>query len=138
MENQSPLETFKVAELKRIWEKWKTVSVRQPKKSNLTLPVISNAHHSGNPISESSDVHAQMVDDQAIMHKGALGEESGEQALDVPQGDKNGGQHDCQTSDMAFIILHVWNLNKCPEIVFVTLVSPRREESTCAVDQMTS
>ena len=36
-----------------------------------------------------------------MMHKGALREESGEQALDVPQGDENGGQHDSQTSDVA-------------------------------------
>ena len=43
-----------------------------------------------------------MVDgDQEMMHKGALGEESGEQALDIPQGDKNGGQCDCQTSNTA-------------------------------------
>ena len=42
-----------------------------------------------------------MDGDQETMHKGALGEESGKQALDVPQGDKNGGRHDCQTSDMA-------------------------------------
>ena len=118
--------------MKRIQEKWKNVSVRWPKKLNLALPVISNTHHSGNPISESSDVHAQMVDDQEMMHKGALGEESGEYALDVPQGDKNGGQHDCQTNDMAFIISHVWNLNKCPEIGFVILVSPHGEESTKA------
>ena len=34
------------------------------------------------------------------MHKGALEEESGEQALDVPQGDENGGRHDCQTSNI--------------------------------------
>ena len=75
---------------------------------------------------------------RVLMHKGALGEESGEHALDIPQGDKNGGQHDCQTSDMAFIISCVWNLNKCPKIGFVMLVSPRREESTCTIDQMTS
>ena len=36
------------------------------------------------------------------------------------------------------ITSHVWNLNKRPEIGFATLVSPRGEESTCAVDQMTS
>ena len=96
------LSNFKVAELKSIWEKWKTVSVRWPNKLNLAPPVISDTHRSDNPISESSDVHAWTVDDQEMMHW-----ESGEQALDIPQGDKNGGQYDCQTSDVAFIISHV-------------------------------
>ena len=105
MENHSylwKLSNFEVVEMKRIWEKRKNVSVRRPKKSNLAPLVISDAHRSGNPISEGSDAHARTVDsDQETMHKGALGEESGEQALDVPQGDKNGGRHDCQTSDVA-------------------------------------
>ena len=69
------LSNSKVAELKRIWEKWKTVSVRQLKNLNLTPPVISDTHHLGNLISKSSDVHAQTVDDQEMMHW-----ESGEQA----------------------------------------------------------
>ena len=64
--------------------------------------MISDAHRSGNPISESSDAHARTVGgDQEMMHKGALGEESSEQALDIPQGDENGGRRDCQTSDVA-------------------------------------
>jgi hypothetical protein len=95
------LSNFEVVEMKRIWEKRKNVSVRRPKKSNLAPLVISDAHRSGNPISESSDAHARTVDgDQEMMHKGALGEESGEQALDVPQGEENGGRHDCQTSNV--------------------------------------
>lgn len=110
MENYShlwKLSNFKVAEMKRIWEKQKNVSVRKPKKSNLTPLIISDAHHSSNPISESSDAHAQTVDcDQEMMHKGALGEESGEQALDIPRSDENGGRHDCQTSDMTAVISH--------------------------------
>ena len=47
-------------------------------------------------------MHAWTVDhDQEMTHKGALEDESGEQALDIPRGDENGGQHDCQTSNMA-------------------------------------
>src|SRR6266852_167287 len=34
------------------------------------------------------------------------------------------------------IILHVWNLNKHPEIGFATLVSHHGEESTCAIDDI--
>ena len=47
-------------------------------------------------------MHARTVDgDQETMHEGALGEESGEQALDVPRGDENGGRHDFQRSNVA-------------------------------------
>jgi hypothetical protein len=35
------------------------------------------------------------------MHEAALGKESGEQALDVPQGDERGGRQNCQSSDVA-------------------------------------
>ena len=38
----------------------------------------------------------------------------------------------------AIVSLRLWNLNKHPKIGFATLVSPRGEESMCAVDQMTS
>jgi hypothetical protein len=96
------LSNFEVAEMKRIWEKRKNVSVRRPKKSNVAPLVISDAHRSGNPISESSNARARTVDgDQEPMHKAALGEESGEQALDVQPGDERGGRQDCQSSDVA-------------------------------------
>lgn len=96
------LSNFEVAEMKRIWEKRKNVSVRRPKRSNIAPLVISDAHRSGNPISESSNAHARTVDgDQETMHEDALGEESGERALDVPQGDERGGQQNCQSSDVA-------------------------------------
>jgi hypothetical protein len=55
-----------------------------------------------NLISGSSNVHARTVDgDQKTMYEGAPGEESGEQALDTPQGDGCCGQQNCQSSDMA-------------------------------------
>ena len=69
---------------------------------NFSCIFLSDAHYSGNLISEGSDAHARTADgDQETMHEGALGEESGEQALAILQGDENGGQHDCQTSDVA-------------------------------------
>jgi len=46
--------------------------------------MMSDAHRSGNRISERSNEHTRTVDDQESMHEGALGEESGKQALDVP------------------------------------------------------
>jgi len=95
------LSNFEVAEMKGIWEKRKNVSVRRSKKSNSSPLAISDAHRSGNPISESSNAHAQTVDgDQETMREGGLGEESGEQALDE-QGDEHGGQQNCQSSDVA-------------------------------------
>jgi hypothetical protein len=98
MENHShlwKLSNVEVAQIKRIWEKRKNVSFRRPKNSNIAPLVISDAHRSGNPISESSDAHAQTVDgDQKTIYEGALGEESGDQALDVPRDDENGGRHD--------------------------------------------
>jgi hypothetical protein len=48
------------------------VSVRRPKKSNIAPLVISDAHRSGNPISESSNTRASAwtVDgDQEMMHE---------------------------------------------------------------------
>ena len=94
------LSNFEVAKMKRIWKKQKNVSVRRSKKSNSSPLAISDVHHSGNPISESSNTHAQTVDgDQETMHEGGLEEESGEQALDE-QGNEH-GQQNCQSSDVA-------------------------------------
>ena len=89
--------------MKRIWEKRKNVSVRRPKKLNIAPLVISDAHRSGNPISKSSNAHAQIVDgdQETTLQEGARGQDSGEQALDAPQGDEHGIQQKFQSSDVA-------------------------------------